>query len=194
MADLKFSCPQCGQHISCDEAWSGHQLQCPACQTTLLVPQTQPPPSAPAPQPPPPGRPRMAGGPPQAPRPKTPGPAAPKRSMPRPPKTGNPVLNFALLAIALAVVGALAYNYVPGWVNQAKELGGAATGGTGAGASGGGGGPLGEVNEAMDVSQTLDSGSHASSRAPAAVRPSAPRAPAPAATNSPAQPARRRLP
>ncbi len=39
MSDIKFSCPQCGQHITCDPHWMGHQLSCPACQNQITVPQ-----------------------------------------------------------------------------------------------------------------------------------------------------------
>jgi hypothetical protein len=39
MAEFKFSCPKCGQHLSGNEQWSGHQIQCPACAATLTVPQ-----------------------------------------------------------------------------------------------------------------------------------------------------------
>jgi len=42
MADFKFACPGCGQHIVCDEMWGGRQMQCPACHCELIVPQTQP--------------------------------------------------------------------------------------------------------------------------------------------------------
>ena len=38
MAEFKFSCPQCGQNIACDDLWRGQQLQCPGCQATLTVP------------------------------------------------------------------------------------------------------------------------------------------------------------
>lgn len=49
MADIKFSCPHCNQHITCDELWGGHQLQCPSCQGTLTVPARPAPAPAPAP-------------------------------------------------------------------------------------------------------------------------------------------------
>lgn len=42
MADFTFPCPHCQQHIQCDDAWSGHQIQCPLCQKTLVVPQPAP--------------------------------------------------------------------------------------------------------------------------------------------------------
>ena len=48
MADIKISCPHCNQHITCDELWGGHELQCPGCQGTLTVPARA---AAPAPTP-----------------------------------------------------------------------------------------------------------------------------------------------
>jgi hypothetical protein len=38
MAEFKFSCPHCGQHIQCDERLSRKQVQCPACQVLIVVP------------------------------------------------------------------------------------------------------------------------------------------------------------
>ena len=46
MADLTISCPHCNQHITCDEAWGGHELECPICKGRLVVPGAAP---APAP-------------------------------------------------------------------------------------------------------------------------------------------------
>ena len=39
MAEFKFSCPQCGQHIQCDTGYFGVQINCPACQQAIVVPQ-----------------------------------------------------------------------------------------------------------------------------------------------------------
>ena len=39
MAEFKFSCPQCGQRIQCDTSYSGRQINCPACQQTVVVPR-----------------------------------------------------------------------------------------------------------------------------------------------------------
>jgi hypothetical protein len=39
MAEFKFSCPQCGQHIECDTGYSGAQINCPSCQQAIVVPQ-----------------------------------------------------------------------------------------------------------------------------------------------------------
>ncbi len=36
--EFKFSCPSCGQHIKCDEGYSGRQINCPVCQEQILVP------------------------------------------------------------------------------------------------------------------------------------------------------------
>ena len=51
MAEFKFFCPTCGQHILCDTGHSGMQINCPACQQSILVP---PAPAATMPAPPPP--------------------------------------------------------------------------------------------------------------------------------------------
>src|SRR5205814_8906953 len=47
MADIKFSCPHCNQIITADEAWGGHELQCPTCQGAIIAPANE----APAPGP-----------------------------------------------------------------------------------------------------------------------------------------------
>jgi hypothetical protein len=39
MAEFKFSCPQCGQHILCDTSYSGMQIDCPICKQNIVVPQ-----------------------------------------------------------------------------------------------------------------------------------------------------------
>lgn len=38
MADFKFSCPHCQQHIQADEGYAGMQINCPACHGSLTVP------------------------------------------------------------------------------------------------------------------------------------------------------------
>ena len=57
MAEFKFSCPHCGQHIECDAGYSGAQINCPSCQQAIVVPQAPPsaaaPPAYAAPPPPP---------------------------------------------------------------------------------------------------------------------------------------------
>ena len=45
MAEFKFSCPQCEQHLQCEEIMSGRQIQCPACNHLIRIP---PPPWKPA--------------------------------------------------------------------------------------------------------------------------------------------------
>jgi len=39
MSEFKFACPVCGQHITCDSAESGTQMECPTCYRKLVVPQ-----------------------------------------------------------------------------------------------------------------------------------------------------------
>jgi hypothetical protein len=43
MSDFKFACPVCGQHITCDSASSGSQMDCPTCFRKLVVPQASAP-------------------------------------------------------------------------------------------------------------------------------------------------------
>jgi hypothetical protein len=38
MPDFKFTCPQCGQTIECDEGYGGVQINCPACAQAIVVP------------------------------------------------------------------------------------------------------------------------------------------------------------
>ncbi len=38
MAEIKISCPNCAQHIQCDESYRGKQINCPNCQNGFLVP------------------------------------------------------------------------------------------------------------------------------------------------------------
>ncbi len=189
MADIKFSCGHCGQHISCDQAWSGHQLQCPACQTSLVVPSLQAPseaaaaePSKLVPQPPAAGRHKLSAGATQVTRPTPTGPLPQKRSAPRPPKAQNLPLKYTAIAVLLLVLGVVAYNYVPGLLNQVPDVGlGSKTTGSGTAPAGGGLGPMGEVNGAMDVSDTLDGNSASRPRSRVA------RSPATPATNVPAK-------
>lgn len=39
MSEFKFACPVCGQHITCDSASTGSQMDCPTCFRKLLIPQ-----------------------------------------------------------------------------------------------------------------------------------------------------------
>ncbi len=39
MAEFKFACPVCGQHITADSTNSGSQIECPTCFRRLIVPQ-----------------------------------------------------------------------------------------------------------------------------------------------------------
>lgn len=37
-SDIKFECSTCGQHIVCDTAAAGQEVECPACQTKITIP------------------------------------------------------------------------------------------------------------------------------------------------------------
>jgi hypothetical protein len=38
MNQFKFSCPQCQQHLQCDEQFSGREIQCPGCHHLIRIP------------------------------------------------------------------------------------------------------------------------------------------------------------
>jgi hypothetical protein len=82
MAEFKFSCPQCGQHIQCDTGYSGMQINCPTCQQAIVVPQA--PRTAAAPPAPPPPSPGLST------RQTTAAPAAGRRFAGAPNPTGAP--------------------------------------------------------------------------------------------------------
>ncbi len=55
MSDFRFLCPECGQKILGDTAYSGSQIACPTCQKTITIPAAASaapasPPPAPIPQ------------------------------------------------------------------------------------------------------------------------------------------------
>ncbi|HWY76677.1 MAG TPA: hypothetical protein VN281_13715 [Verrucomicrobiae bacterium] len=41
MSDIKFSCPQCQQHIQAEEGYAGMEIACPVCNARMLVPGTR---------------------------------------------------------------------------------------------------------------------------------------------------------
>ncbi len=165
MADMKFSCPHCGQHISCGEVWAGIQTQCPACHNSIVVPQSQAR-AMPAPAPPTPkaAGPKLSAGVTQVARSSTPAPPSAMRSMSPPPRSDNSLLKYSLLFVVLAALGAAGYFYgLPLLTNTLQKETGAEPPATATTAPSGGnrGGPLGEVNEAMDASDALDGSSSA---------------------------------
>jgi DNA-directed RNA polymerase subunit RPC12/RpoP len=38
MSEFKFNCPRCDQHLKCDEAFSGREIQCPTCNHLIRIP------------------------------------------------------------------------------------------------------------------------------------------------------------
>jgi hypothetical protein len=167
MAEIKFSCPHCNQHISCDEPWAGHQIQCPACQNNIAVPQGQAPITsaaapAPASESSKPAGMKLSAGATQVTRHSAPTPATTRKFTPRPRKSENSLLKYGLLAVVVAVLAGIGYFYGLPLLNRdsQKEQNGKVPGDTKTSqTSSGGGGPLGEVNGAMDVSDALDGGS-----------------------------------
>src|ERR1700694_4836605 len=125
MGDIKFACPHCAQHITCDELWAGHQLECPSCKNQLAVPAAPAPQSASGrplvPAPPATAQARVtlnkpaaaatagAGGAPQR--------TIPSRNLAPPPKKkGSMVTKFATAAAVLVLLGAGVYFGYP-WIS-----------------------------------------------------------------------------
>jgi hypothetical protein len=207
MAEIKFACAQCGQHISGDEQWAGHQIQCPTCGAALTVPQAPRPPTAATvapkslvPQPPPANRSGLSAGSTQVARSTAPGSIPIRQLVTRPPRRGSPLVKSAIYAVVLAALGGAGYLYVPWLMKRMQDSSNSAPPPSSTpAATSSGSGPLGEVNGAMDISDTLDSGSSSRPR-PAARQPAPARAtaapaanPAPGATNDAARARSRQL-
>lgn len=115
MADLNFACSHCNQTIACDELWSGHEIQCPTCHGTLMVPAAQ----APAAPQPAPGRTRLAAN------AQTPAQTG-NRNIPirnlaaPPPKKKNPLVGVLYGTIVIAALGAGVY-YGYNWYTGRQE-------------------------------------------------------------------------
>jgi len=131
MADLRFTCSHCGQEIECDELWSGHQIQCPTCQTELTVP--------PKPDAPPhatlasakPGQPRLSIGQSRNERSAAPPPPPPQMAtlqqqlnQAKLARKGNPMkwVTISAVVIALGVAGYFGYPYLRDWMAKRKEV------------------------------------------------------------------------
>jgi hypothetical protein len=39
MSDIKFACPHCNQHITCDAGYGDLSINCPACGNSMVVPR-----------------------------------------------------------------------------------------------------------------------------------------------------------
>jgi outer membrane lipoprotein-sorting protein len=117
MAEFKFSCPQCGQHIQCDVGYSGAQINCPTCKQSIVVPPA-PPSAAPPPAPvaPPPAMSIAA-------RQTAPAPAAPRQFVPpgRPPAAkakSNTLRNVLIITASVVLLAALGAG---GWIFYSKH-------------------------------------------------------------------------
>ena len=150
MSDIKFSCPQCGQHITCDELCMGMEVACPGCQQTLTVPQMAPAPAAA----PPPTQPRITIN--RTAHQPAAAAAPPPRTMPAyrtfnpepEPKKGGvkKLITIALVVIAFGVGGYFGFN----WVYQLQQKTNAKMAEAGKNSDGG------EMGETAAIYKTLD--------------------------------------
>jgi outer membrane lipoprotein-sorting protein len=112
MAEFKFSCPQCDQHILCDADYSGAQINCPTCNQLIVVPQA----------------PRSAAAPPStlATQRPTSAPAAPSPSMraavppPAPQKKSGAMKMVLVISTVVVALGILAGGGWYGWHSYSK--------------------------------------------------------------------------
>lgn len=188
MAELKFSCPQCGQHIGYDDAWAGQQIECPVCRTGILVPDIKRPLAAASAQalvkePAKFAGAKLASGVTQIARSTAHAPAPIQRAVPRRPGADNSLLKYGLMAVVIAILAAVGYFYcLPLMTGALQHEPAASSPGNAKSSQSGGtmGGPMGDVNGAMDVSETLDGGSSTRTRsAPATNHTAQPRAATP---------------
>jgi hypothetical protein len=108
MSEFKFSCPNCQQNIQATSEYSGHQVNCPSCQTLLVVPAAPDAPAAPAPAPSGP-RLSMAASTPHA-QPPMPATSAASMANARPTRKKKPKAGLiAGLALGTVAVAALIY-------------------------------------------------------------------------------------
>ncbi len=119
MIEFKFSCPNCGQHIQVNDAYSGRQIGCPTCKNQIVVP-------------PAPGAVASKSGLSVAPSPPTrPQTAAPFANPP--PFTAKPKSKIKGVVVGsvvgLVLIGALAYVFVPRIFPPSAEKSGSATSG-----------------------------------------------------------------
>jgi hypothetical protein len=155
MSEIKFSCPICAQHISCDAQWAGMQIKCPACEKEILIPV---PASAPAAAPPPAARPLRVGLSTQAPH------SAPSVAPPPPPQVPyRPALatvgddapsgtgkRVAVWAAVIVVGGAALYGAFT-WASSAQKKFNVEREKNAAESDGGQVGHIAELNSVLDA-------------------------------------------
>jgi hypothetical protein len=127
MADIKFGCPHCSQHITCDELWGGHQLECPNCKNPLTVPAKAAAPAAAAspslvPKPPAAVEPRLSiGASQQSVAAASPQKVIPIRNLaPAAAKKRSPLVTYGVGALVLVGLAAGGY-YGYGWMNAMQD-------------------------------------------------------------------------
>ena len=190
MADIKFSCPHCNQHITCDDLWGGHELQCPGCQGNLVVPVA--PSASPTagkplvPAPPKGSAAKVSLNRPQAHATQSAAPAgAPNKGIPirnlapKPQKKQSPVVKIAIgaaVTVALATGGYFGFMWVSDYQAKLKAKSAEAD----KSADGGQVGHIAELNTVMDATDPGKSSGDAASR-PRRKRTSEAAQPAPAA-------------
>jgi hypothetical protein len=168
MADIKFSCPHCQQHITCDALWGGHQLQCPTCQNTLTVPAAAPAVAAAqpvravvtsrAPAPPSQGAPKLSIGQTAASAASAEAGSAPQRVIPirnlapTLQKKKSPLVKYVSAACILIALGVGVYFGYP-WIRDVQQRAKAKREAADQNSSGGEAGHIVALNKALDATE-----------------------------------------
>jgi hypothetical protein len=136
MAEFKFSCPLCQQHILCDTDYSGNRINCPSCQKEIVVPQAPPvaavPPAPVAPSaasgmllPPPPPPPVSAPSPVTPPTTMAAAAGLPIAGAPRVVDEPPPKFKFTLARcglVAVLIIGLAAGGYCYWWMSRPQVI------------------------------------------------------------------------
>jgi hypothetical protein len=161
MADIKFACPHCSQHITCDELWGGHQLDCPNCKNPLSVPAVAAPaPATPAaaaprsltPKVPEAAEPRLAINPTATATPGAPQKVIPIRNLTAPPpKKKSALVTYGITLVVLVALGAGGYFGYDWWQKKQEQGNTAASNGAAKSADGGEVAHIAKLNNALDA-------------------------------------------
>lgn len=117
MAEFTFPCPSCHKSVQCDDAWVGHQINCPICQAQFAVPKNIPGANPLVPKPP--SQTKLKAGPTQVARQSYTGVVTRNINAPTK-KERKPWGTIAAVVLVLAAVGVVGYMYGLPWYKNWK--------------------------------------------------------------------------
>lgn len=120
MAEFTFPCPSCHKTIQCDDAWVGHQINCPMCQAQFAVPKNAPAAGHNPLVPKPPSQTKLKAGGTQSARPSSTG-AVFRELTEKKVKKKAPIGTIAAVIFFIAAIGFAGYMYGLPWYKNWKE-------------------------------------------------------------------------